>query len=479
MVEFRRGPADEPASTQEGRGGAPDRARRVDRDPGSKPRRARKGGRAEKARPVRSRRRLADALGRLRTLGVRVWTATEPYRATVRPWVARGRDVLSTVSGLGWLLLAAAAVSIFLGARLGWREFTYLGATFLVAFVIACLFALGRAHLAVELEVSPPRVVQGDAAAARVLVSNEGKAALLPIGLEFRVGEQAARFTLPTLGAGTTFDDMVVIPTSRRGVIPVGPVVTQRGDPFGTVRREVVWTRQDELFVHPVTVALDALGAGLLRDLEGRTTQDISMSDLAFHTLRDYVPGDDRRYIHWRSSAKVAGFSGEDRFLVRQFLDTRRSHIGVVTDVATASYKTASEFELALSIGASIAVRALADEMDLTIVCGEHVATQPPPHTALDTYSRAELDGWSLARATGQLARLAPDVSVVVLVTGSRTAFAEFQHARGYLNREVATAAVVADEGGQVSLRDAAGISVVTLGSLAELPRVMAGGQVA
>ena len=66
------------------------------------------------------------------------------------------------------------------------------------------------------------------------------------------------------------------------------------------------------------------------------------MSDLAFHALRDYQPGDDRRYIHWRSSAKAG------RFLVRQFLDTRRSHVAVVVDSEAANYTDPDEFELAI-----------------------------------------------------------------------------------------------------------------------------------
>lgn len=444
---------------------------------------------SRQATPDRAARRVsepdaaASPLLRVRRASVgfvrRLWAWSAPYRAAAAPWVAKARTVLGFVSPLGWLLLAVAVVAAVLGARLGWRELSYLAGTLVALFVIACLFTIGRAHLTVSLDLAPQRVTQGDSAAAQVKVTNVGRTPLLPMGLIFPVGASEAPFTLPLLAPGASYEDLVLVPTSRRGVVPVGPVTTQRGDPFGVVRREVVWTDAHELFVHPTTVPLETLGAGLLRDLEGRTTQDISMSDLAFHTLREYTPGDDRRYIHWRSSAKLAGHAGSDRFLVRQFLDTRRSHLAVVVDVAESSYRDAEDFELALQVGASIVRRALLDELDLTIVCGAHAATQPPPHVALDTFSRAELDGWSLGEATGQLGLFAPDVSVVVLITGSQCDFSQFLHARAFLAPEVATAAITVSHGSRATLREVSGIPVVSLGNLRELPRVMAGGQVA
>ena len=114
------------------------------------------------------------------------------------------------------------------------------------------------------------------------------------------------------------------------------------------------------------------------------------MSDLAFHALREYQPGDDRRYIHWRSSAKAG------RLLVRQFLDTRRSHVTVLVDTDPRSYTGGEDIldewtgehteplvaahsapeipdlETAISVGASIVLRVMRDEQDTTIVCGSH-----------------------------------------------------------------------------------------------------------
>ena len=72
-------------------------------------------------------------------------------------------------------------------------------------------------------------------------------------------------------------------------MIPVGPATTRRGDPLAILSRDVEWTDVAEILVRPPMVPMDSLGAGLLRDLEGVSTDAVSQSDLAFHALREYV----------------------------------------------------------------------------------------------------------------------------------------------------------------------------------------------
>ena len=78
-----------------------------------------------------------------------------------------------------------------------------------------------------------------------------------------------------------------------------------------------------------------------------------------FDDLREYQPGDDKRYIHWRSSAKAG------KLLVRQFLDTRRSHLTVLVDTDPESYGGSEDLaEVAISVAGSLALRTIADESD-------------------------------------------------------------------------------------------------------------------
>lgn len=377
--------------------------------------------------------------------------------------------LVAPVTALGWTVLGCSVGCWLLGWRLGWVELMLLATAALALFVVCALLTIGRTRLRVAVELDPRRVVVGAAATGQVAVTNTARGPLLPIVLELPIGIGAARFNLPVLRGGGSHEEIIVIPTRHRGVIPVGPATTVRGDPLGLLRRTLAWTDVLELFVHPVTVPLEPLGAGLLRDLEGQTTNDVSMSDLAFHALREYLPGDDRRYIHWRSSAKAG------RFLVRQFLDTRRSHFATIVDSHAASYADPEDYETAISVAASVAVRAVYDEQDLTVVAGGHAVPNAAGPRVLDTFSRAELGAHGIVDLCGRATRIAPDISVALVVTGAELAFPELRRAATYFAPEVRVVILRVDPMTPTSVSAIGGLTVLSLQTLAELPALLGG----
>jgi len=403
-----------------------------------------------------------------------------PWALGVWDMAAPVRKPIACVTPLGWTVLVLGLLSWGLAHWLGWAEFAVVAAAALVLFVAAALFTIGRMQALVTLEVTPQRVRVGEASMARFEITNSSSRPLMALGVELPVGVSAARYTTPLLGPGASYEDWVTIPTSHRGVVTVGPLKTERGDPFGLVRRRLVWADATTLYIHPKVAMIDEFGTGLLRDLEGQTTQDVSASDLAFHALRDYIPGDDRRHIHWKSSARLTAMSGEQKFLVRQYLDTRRSHVIIVTDVNEADYQDDDEFELALSCSASVAVRAITDGKDLTVVCGSLKQRRPAPHLALDTYSRASLEKTSLAYDVRCLETdTVSDASLLVLVTGPQVSFTELQMARTLVPMQVRMLVVRVGPGEGIGLRETNGFTEVRLNSLDDLPRALRGGVLA
>jgi uncharacterized protein (DUF58 family) len=382
----------------------------------------------------------------------------------------RAGPLLAPVTSLGWSVLGVGLLCWLLGWRFGWIELMLIAAAALLLFLLCAVLAIGRATLQVEVRLDPRRVVVGESSAGEVRVTNLARWRLLPLTLELPVGQDAASFGLPVLRPAASHDELFVVPTRRRGVIPVGPARTVRGDPLGLIRREVSWTSVIELFVRPVTVPLEPLGSGLLRDLEGRTTSDLSMSDLAFHALRDYVPGDDRRYIHWRSSARAG------HFMVRQFLDTRRSHFTLLVDSDPAGYPDPDDYELAISATASIALQALRDEQEITVLAGRHAMPAGSGPLVLDTFARAELDGHGLDDLAARAVRMAPDTSIVLLVTGAATPFLELHRASSQFAPEVATLALRIDPHRPTGLTGVRDLTMLNLQQLSDLGPLLQGG---
>ncbi|MEI2778248.1 MAG: DUF58 domain-containing protein [Tetrasphaera sp.] len=402
--------------------------------------------------------------------GIReTWEATSEQREPV----AR---VLHCVSPLGWGVLAGAVGCWVLAALFGWTEAAYAAVGLLVLFALSCLLTIGRTQLQVSLRVHPSRVASGDVAVAEIRVRNTGKAPLLPVPLEVPCGDTSTRFLVPGLAPGQDHDDVVVLPTQRRGVYPIGPAMTLRGDPFGIVRRTLSWTESSDFFVHPRTVFVEPFGTGVLRDLEGRTTNDVSLSDLAFHALREYQPGDDQRHIHWASTAKRSSVAGDTAFMVRQFLDTRRTHVGVVLDCDEASYANENEFETAVQAAASIARRAASDHVDLSEASGPFLLARTTGHSAIDLYSRVRLGDERVDLVAARLARRSPNMSTVVVVSGSRVDTRVFAKAASVFTSRVHAVMLQISPGAELARQRSAGRTLITIGSLSDLSRALVAG---
>jgi uncharacterized protein (DUF58 family) len=398
--------------------------------------------------------------------------------------VARAATRLSgVITPLGWVMTGLIPIAFAVGYGFGWAEFVAIAWAGVVLVIVAAIYLIGRTPYRMSLSLPHRRVVVGEAAVGIVHVANPTGPRILGSKLEVPIGPGLVELALPSLRKGAELDQQFAIPTVRRGVVPVGPVRTIRADPIGLVRRELIWTESIDLIVHPRTIAVPSTSTGLIRDLEGTPTRDLTSSDVAFHALREYQSGDERRHIHWKSTAKTGVY------MVRQFEQTRRSHLVVALSLAKNDYRSEAEFELAVSAAGSLGVRAIRDGRTVSVV----VSSLTPDFAKRRTYAVRPLATHLPARLLDDLAVVDPSesalgirdvarvvadgvegISVAFLICGSLSGGAELRAASASFPLDVEVVAVVCDPVAVPGLRKVAGLSVLTIGYLEELRLALA-----
>ena len=380
------------------------------------------------------------------------------------------RSVVGPITSLGWTIAAIGVVAWWTGARLGWEELLILAGSCLVVLVLGVLSTIGRLGLDIDVHVSPVRVQVGGEAVGRVTVTNSRHRPAQGRRIEVPVGAGIAELEVGHLAAGETVEEPFVVPTHRRAVVPIGPARSVKGDALGVARREVVSGGEVELYVHPRTIMLPSFSAGWIRDLEGRTTNDLSPSDVAFHTLREYTPGDDRRHIHWRTTARLG------TMMVRQFVDTRRSHLGLVLSTARRDWSDDDEFELGVSVLGSLGRTALFDEQEVTTVSGVHPLPSLTPNLLLDALTAVDLedDGLALHDLVVRSLSFTRGVSVLALVVGSQVELRDLRAACEHYGRDVTVLAIRCRVGTDVSRQQVGNVSLFEVGDLDDLARALA-----
>lgn len=398
------------------------------------------------------------------------------------------RWLRETVNPAGWLLLGALILGLVLGLAFGLVEATAIAAIAGALLLMSVPFLLGGHDYRIHLELEKDRVVAGSEVNGHIDITNRSTRVSLPGLVDIPVGDGLVEAHVPLLVAGAEHREQLTIAAKERGVIDVGPMTIGRGDPVGILRRELTWPGVQRIYVHPVTVRIPSTSAGLVRDLEGMPTRDIVDADLSFHAIREYMPGDSPRHIHWRSTAKTG------KIMVRQYEESRRSRIALLLGLNDLDeYANDEEFEMAVSAAASLGVQGIRDGRDVLITA----SAEMPEFTrrevkAIQTIptltAKSMLDAMSAVQTSERAMNIEdvstltvnsfPELSIAFLITGSVLPLARLRAAAISFSAQVKTVAVRCQPGAEPSFRTTREISVMTIGALHDLQHMMARGAV-
>ena len=404
----------------------------------------------------------------LTSTGAQAAAAARRTAGMLAAWWNRAAEA---ISGRGVMVLGLALAGLVLGAAMVWTELLALGLAATVLLLLALPFTVGSGRHRVEVDLSASRVVVGDPAWAHIRVTNPTTHALAGATVEMPVGREVAVFGVPRLSAGAGVGEELPLPTARRSVLELGPARTVRGDPVGLFRRVQQWGGQQTFYVHPRTIPLDRVTTGVLRDLDGVVANQLATDDVAFHALRPYVRGDDRRAVHWRSTARTG------TLMVRQYEETRRWHLAIGLSTAAGDYADGEEFETAVSVAGSLGVTALTDARSLTVLTQRRGLRTGSGRMLLD-----QLSGIDTAPTTRDVVQLAVDISVeapqaslVVLVAGSTVDVARLKTAHSRIPIGTACVAVRIRPDESPTRGRLGDLQVISLATLADLPRALRG----
>ncbi len=318
----------------------------------------------------------------------------------------------SPVTGTGVGLAVLTAVSYAAGAALGYPVLIALAAGSAAILLAGACAVTIRPSAQLTRSVTPDRTTVGEPALGRIQVRNASRWPSVAFTAVDRVGSETVTLEVRAVAGGGVRAVNYPVPAPRRGRISLGPLTVERRDPFGLFRWARRQTGDDVLWVHPRVHLMRALPVGVVLDYEGRTHENARLGTVTFSALREYVPGDDPRQIHWRSTARLG------TLVVREHVDTTEPTTTVVLDTRTEAYD-ADSFEHAVEVAAS-AVRAVENiGRPVTLrVLGEAPGTGP----VLDRLALAGLDsGVDPIALIGAVDRT-PGGGALVVITGEAEA---------------------------------------------------------
>ena len=318
------------------------------------------------------------------------------------------------ITRAGLAVLFFGIVAFTAGILTRWDELLVLAIGMLSVLGLSFFTVLGRLHVQLTRSLEPDHVTVDERSLSTLKVTNPTGRYRRGLQLLDQVGVTSVPLRIPTMRPHSEVEIPYDLPTRRRGVFPIGPARIVRADPLGLWFRHRVDGETAELRVWPRRLRVPITASGLARDMEGPTSDTSPEGGTAFHTIRQYVPGDDYRHIHWRSTAKTGG----QQLMIRQFVDTRRPLLVVALDC---SGQTEDEsFEICVEIAASLVESSSKAGVPFVLIT---VGASTSSHVglALDLLSGVEQSSErsDLPELAQTLSRVSTSAASVVVVTST------------------------------------------------------------
>jgi uncharacterized protein (DUF58 family) len=307
-------------------------------------------------------------------------------------------------------MTAAATALVALGAWTDYPELVTLGLAAAGALLIAAGWLVATPRLTVVREVRPRRVFEGSAAQGTLTVTNVGKRGSPPLVVTETIAGHRTTVTVPALTAGHSCAVGYPLPVARRGRYLIPPVRLGHSDPLRLLHRGRAAGGELVVHVYPRVHLLATIASGGPQDAEGQTVSSAPLGGVAFHSLREYEPGDDWRRIHWGATARTG------TVMTRHVVVPDEPRQLVVLDTCSAPY-TGSLFEDAVRVAASFCVAAERSGLPLRL-CTTGGAERQSSDTALELLSTVESTGADrgLAALSGLVRDVVSDTQGVALV---------------------------------------------------------------
>jgi uncharacterized protein (DUF58 family) len=206
----------------------------------------------------------------------------------------------------GWTIAVAAVAALVVGRVFGIVELFVIGAGLAAAVGLAVLAVqLHRPELSIVRWAHPSVLTVGDTGRVDLLIENRGTVRSPRVDLSEPVGtSNSAHMTIAPLRVDEQVTAGYRVPATRRGVLQVGPALLERRDLLGLASRTQIAAGATDVTVAPQTfdLPMPSLGHGVLGRHLLALSQRVGPGE--FHSLRDYVTGDEPRSIHWKASAR-------------------------------------------------------------------------------------------------------------------------------------------------------------------------------